>query len=106
MNVAAAVVNYNGGSHLLDCVASLRVEGVDRIVVADNGSTDDSLAELTRADPEAGAAIVRCGRNLGYGGGANRAAAALRPPPDALLVCNPAECWVVQSRWTSLIALN
>ena len=88
--VAAAIVNYNGGRHLVDCIASLRAEGVDRIVVADNGSTDDSLGELENADPAAAAAIVHNGRNLGYGGGVNRAASALRPaPPDAMLVCNP-----------------
>lgn len=65
---------------------SLRAAGVDRIVVADNGSTDGSLEMLRAAEPEA--EIIETRANLGYGGGVNRAAAATGDA-DILVVSNP-----------------
>ena len=44
--LAAVVVNYNAGSALSECVASLERAGVKSIVVVDNGSTDGSLEGL------------------------------------------------------------
>src|SRR5258706_12896353 len=73
MRVSAVVVNYNAGGHLLDCVRSLKADGVDEIVVVDNASTDGSTEAVTRAEP---AVIVHTtGGNLGFGAGANRGAA-------------------------------
>jgi N-acetylglucosaminyl-diphospho-decaprenol L-rhamnosyltransferase len=77
-DVAAVVVNYNGGEYLADCIRSLRGEGVDTIVVVDNASTDGSLERLTRADPAVQA--IRLPRNLGYGTAANRGVAATGTP--------------------------
>lgn len=68
----ALIVNWNAGEHLLACVASLRDEGVDDVVVADNGSTDGSFESLALAAP--GVVAFRTGANLGFGGGINRAA--------------------------------
>jgi N-acetylglucosaminyl-diphospho-decaprenol L-rhamnosyltransferase len=79
------VVNYNAGAHLLACVESLRVDGVDDIVVVDNGSTDGSSARLATVDPAA--RVISTGANLGYGGGANRGAGLL--DTDYVLVTNP-----------------
>ncbi len=84
--VAAVVVNYNARDYLLDCVRSLRGAGVEQIVVVDNASTDGSVAALRTADPQA--TIVETGGNFGYGGGANRGAAAVPPGADVLLVSN------------------
>jgi N-acetylglucosaminyl-diphospho-decaprenol L-rhamnosyltransferase len=55
------------------------------IVVVDHGSTDGSVAELTRTLPDV--PVVRPGVNLGYAGGANRGTAATHAPVVA--VCNP-----------------
>ena len=85
MTVAAAVVNYNAGPLLAACLASLQTEGVDPIVVADNGSTDGSIEAVEGS----GAVIVRTGANLGYGAGANRAVAAMAGDTGFILVCNP-----------------
>lgn len=82
--VSAVVVNYNAREHLVECVRSLRADGVSDIVVADNGSSDGSEEALGRADADA--VWVPTGRNLGYGGGANRGAA--RANGDMLLICN------------------
>lgn len=95
MRIGAVVVNYDAGPWLEACVASLASEGVDQVVVADNGSTDDSLVRLGAGGAgAAGAAgtglrVLRLRRNRGYGAAANRAVEALGPGPDAVLVCNP-----------------
>jgi N-acetylglucosaminyl-diphospho-decaprenol L-rhamnosyltransferase len=82
--VAAVVVNYNAASHLVPCVKSLLADGVDEVVVADNGSVDGSDRVL-----EAAGLPVRflpTGANRGYGGGANFGLAATRA--DLVVVCN------------------
>jgi N-acetylglucosaminyl-diphospho-decaprenol L-rhamnosyltransferase len=83
--VAAVVVNYNAGSALSECVASLEREGVRAIVVVDNGSTDGSLEGLGAANPDV--RVLHAGRNLGYGGGVNYGAG--QTAGELLLVCNP-----------------
>ncbi len=83
-DVSAVVVNYNTREHLLRCVASLRAEGVDEIVVADNGSVDGSGASLAAVDP---AVFLPTGSNLGFGSAANVGAAATTG--RLLLVMNP-----------------
>ena len=83
-SVSAVVVNYNARRHLLECVRSLRAEGVDDVVVVDNDSADGSTWALEASDPDA--RIVATGANLGYGTAANRGAAVARG--DLLLVCN------------------
>lgn len=85
--VAAVVVNYNAGDYLVPCVRSLREADVTQIVVADNSSSDGSLADLIAADPAV--MVVETGGNFGYGGGVNRGVAVVPPGPDVLLVCNP-----------------
>jgi N-acetylglucosaminyl-diphospho-decaprenol L-rhamnosyltransferase len=84
--VAAVVVSYNTRDHLGRCLASLSADGVDDVVVVDNGSTDGS-----RAVAEAGGARwVETGANVGYGRAVNAGSSA---PEVAgapfLLVCNP-----------------
>lgn len=83
--VAAIVVNFNAGSLLTVCVASLRREGVEIITVVDNGSTDLSLVGLKAADPEV--VVLAADHNLGYGAAANRGAA--RTDAEFLLILNP-----------------
>lgn len=82
--VSAVIVNYNTRRYLLDCVRSLREEGVTDVIVADNGSRDGSAEAVSSADGEV--TVVHTGGNLGYGGGANRGSAVARG--DLLLVCN------------------
>ncbi|MEY2567826.1 MAG: N-acetylglucosaminyl-diphospho-decaprenol L-rhamnosyltransferase [Actinomycetota bacterium] len=80
----AVVVNYNAGSHLVACIRSLRAEGVERIVVADNASTDGSLEAAVASDPDI--EVVHTGSNLGFGSAANRGAARL---DGDVLIMNP-----------------
>ena len=83
--IAAVVVNFNAGPALRECVASLQREGVQALVVVDNGSSDDSLDQL--AAMSHGLRVLHTERNLGYGGGVNFGAR--RIGGDLLLVCNP-----------------
>jgi N-acetylglucosaminyl-diphospho-decaprenol L-rhamnosyltransferase len=92
--IGAVVVDHDAGPQLRRCVGSLLEDGVDRIVVVENGapgSVDSALAELVAARRPAPVRIVRPGRNLGYGAGANRGLAALAaaPEPEWVLVANP-----------------
>jgi N-acetylglucosaminyl-diphospho-decaprenol L-rhamnosyltransferase len=85
-SVAAVVVNYNAARHLAICLESLAVNGVETIIVVDNGSVDDSKQVAVAA----GACWLPIGANLGYGRAANRGAATAEGrAADHLLVCNP-----------------
>lgn len=97
-SVAVVVVTYNSGAVLADCLASLP-EGcagvrLNRIVVADNASRDDTEAIAERAR-EAGLPlrVLRLGRNAGYAAAINAGVAAVHDTaddrPDAVLVLNP-----------------
>ena len=72
-NVEIVILNWNGEEHLrrfLPSVVAAAPEGVG-VVVADNGSTDGSVALLEREFPSVG--VVRLERNYGFAGGYNRA---------------------------------
>lgn len=83
--VAGVVVNFNAREHLLRCVASLLDEGVDPVVVVDNGSSDGSEVALAQAFPEV--KWIPTGANIGYGAAANQGAAVAGA--KYLLVSNP-----------------
>ncbi len=67
--VSAVVVNYKTAALTLACVATLRAEGVDEVVVVDSASGDDCGERLAAADPAA--VFVPLGRNPGYGPAVN-----------------------------------
>jgi N-acetylglucosaminyl-diphospho-decaprenol L-rhamnosyltransferase len=83
-DVSAVIVNYKARDYLLRCVASLRADGVQEIVVVDNDSDDGSQAALAAVDA---AAFVPSGANLGFGSAANIGAAATSG--RLLLIMNP-----------------
>lgn len=87
--VLVAVVTYDSADLLPDLIASLPdgLAGFEwELVIADNASTDDTVAVAGRLAPEA--RVVEMGRNAGYAGGINAAAAAAHDH-DAVLVLNP-----------------
>lgn len=69
--VCVIVLNWNGWADTSQCVSSLqRVTYSNfRVVVIDNGSTDDSVGQIRRAFPDI--EVVEAGRNLGFSGGCN-----------------------------------
>ena len=67
------ILNWNGADHLrrfLPSVVAAAPAGVE-VIVADNGSTDDSLAALAAGFPSV--TVLRMDRNYGFAGGYNRA---------------------------------
>ena len=74
MKLSVVILNWNGRKHLeryLPSVVQHTVgEGVE-VVVADNGSTDDSLAWLQMNYPDV--RVVRLDKNYGFAEGYNRA---------------------------------
>lgn len=70
--VSIILLNWNGWSDTLDCLASLKLalrDGVDlRIVVIDNGSTDESVSILSKR-PEI--ELIKSSVNRGFAAGNN-----------------------------------
>jgi len=74
MSASVIVLNHNGARLLSDCLSSLtRLTVPADIVVADNASTDDSLAVLRAQWPEV--RVLAFDRNWGFAEGYNRALA-------------------------------
>jgi GT2 family glycosyltransferase len=63
------VLNWNGREDTLRCLESIR--GADGVVVADNRSSDGSVAAIRAAHPDV--VLVENGANLGFSGGNNAA---------------------------------
>ncbi|MEA2825976.1 MAG: N-acetylglucosaminyl-diphospho-decaprenol L-rhamnosyltransferase [Actinomycetota bacterium] len=85
VDVGAVIVNYNARSHLVECVRSLRADGVDDVVVVDNASSDGSEVALAESDP--GSRFLPTGSNLGFGTAANMGVA--KTASAYVLVLNP-----------------
>ena len=85
MKVQVVILNWNGAAHLrrfLPEVVATVPEGVE-VVVADNGSTDDSVALLERDFPSV--RLLRLEANYGFAEGYNRALAQLEADCFVLL---------------------
>lgn len=88
VDVAVLAVTYNNADTVGQLISSLRGEARDlrlRVVIADNGSADSTLAQLEQNDD---LTVMATGSNLGYAGGIN-AARAHAGDCEAVLVLNP-----------------
>jgi N-acetylglucosaminyl-diphospho-decaprenol L-rhamnosyltransferase len=83
--VAAVIVSYNVRDLVLECITSLRADGVDQVVVVDNASVDGSAEAVRRAEPDV--EVIALPRNLGYGSAANRGVARTSTP--YVVIMNP-----------------
>jgi N-acetylglucosaminyl-diphospho-decaprenol L-rhamnosyltransferase len=84
-HTSAVVVNYNARDHLVECLRSLRADGVDDVIVVDNHSQDGSADAVASVDPQA--RFVSTGANLGFGTAANRGVTATSG--DYVMIMNP-----------------
>src|SRR5690606_38781938 len=87
-DISVVVVTYNSADDIPGLIDSLRTEAADlrlRVIIADNSSTDDTLARVRMHDD---VTVVETGGNLGYAGGINVARAHLGAGED-LLILNP-----------------
>lgn len=88
-SLAVVVVNWNGRDLLDDCLGSLRGGYPDvRVIMVDNGSTDDSVAYCREHHPWV--EIIASPVNLRWAGGNNLALSRLRDEgwPDQVLLLN------------------
>jgi hypothetical protein len=87
MRVSVVVVNWNAGTALARCLASLECDAQagSEVVVVDNASTDGSTAAATHGRPWV--RVVRSEANVGFARGANAGAAVARG--DVLVFLNP-----------------
>lgn len=70
--VAIIILNWNAWQDTLECLRSVYAQDYPnyRVLVVDNGSTNDSVAQIRTAFPQV--EILETGENLGYAGGNNR----------------------------------
>ena len=88
MKVAVVVVCYNSGEMIEKCLTHIRNQtwSPDRVIVADNNSTDDATIALL--DRLQDVETIRISHNLGYGGAINHVASLL-DDFDFLATLNP-----------------
>jgi len=90
-NIAALVLNYGTPEETIEAVEALRQSRrqLDQIIVVDNGSPDDSEAQLRAALEPTGVTVLQTGENLGFSGGNNVGIRlALRRGADQVLLVN------------------
>jgi N-acetylglucosaminyl-diphospho-decaprenol L-rhamnosyltransferase len=93
--IGAVGVDHDAGPLLEGCVRSLLENGASPIVVVENGCAGSAATALEGIPGDSSTLpvrVVRPGRNVGFGSGANRGLAALAgesTPPEWILVCNP-----------------
>lgn len=89
---AIIILNWNGADDTIMCLESLAAaRGSFFVVVADNGSADDSVARLRqyKEDSSLDIRLLELDRNYGFAGGNNRAVKfASKDNPDAYLLLN------------------
>ena len=69
--VAIVIVNWNGGQTVINCIKSLAMTSYPnyKVVLVDNGSTDDSLEKILKILPDM--QVIRLPKNYGYTVGTN-----------------------------------
>jgi GT2 family glycosyltransferase len=87
-SVTVLILNWNGQSLLSRCLSSLLALDYPacRLIVVDNGSTDNSVEQLKAEFPDVG--LIEHGRNLGFSRGYNRAIRQLPNDDDILVLLN------------------
>jgi GT2 family glycosyltransferase len=69
--VEIVVLNWNGWQDTIACLLSMQRQDYPnfQLLVVDNGSTDESVAQIKKAVPSV--ELLQTGSNLGFGGGCN-----------------------------------
>lgn len=100
--LSVVILNWNGRAHLERYLPSVvaHTTGDAEVVVADNGSTDDSLVWLRLNYPDV--RVVRLDKNYGFAGGYNRALKEIES--EYYLLLN-SDVEVTEGWWQPLVAL-
>jgi len=91
VKVAVIIVNYNSGAMLEECLTGVfgQSRPPDRVIVVDNGSSDDSLTGPTARWPRL--EVIAMGYNAGFAAANNRAIEACGDC-DGVALLNPDAC--------------
>ncbi len=87
--VTIIILNWNGFRDTIECLHSVQKINYPnyQVLVVDNGSTDDSVAQIRQTFPAV--PLLETGENLGYAGGNNAGIAyALNQHPTFILLLN------------------
>ncbi len=87
--IAIVVLNWNNAKDTIECLSSLQKITYSNfeIIVVDNGSTDNSVKQITSAFPQID--ILENGENLGFAEGNNRGILyAFKKGVDSVLILN------------------
>lgn len=87
--VSIIILNWNGWKDTIECLQSVQQINYPnfRVLVVDNGSSDESVAQIRQAFPDVD--LLETGKNLGYAGGNNAGIAhALNEQPAFILLLN------------------
>ncbi len=87
--VSIIILNWNGWRDTLECLQSVQQINYPnfRVLVVDNGSSDESVAQIRRAFPDVD--LLETGENLGYAGGNNAGIVhAMKEPIEFILLLN------------------
>lgn len=100
--LSVVILNWNGRAHLERYLPSVvaNTTGDAEVIVADNGSTDDSLVWLRLNYPDV--RVVRLDKNYGFAGGYNRALKEIES--EYYLLLN-SDVEVTEGWWQPLVAL-
>jgi GT2 family glycosyltransferase len=102
--VCIIIVNWNGGKVIEECISSL-VKKTDygnyKILLVDNGSTDESVKKLTKICPKM--EVIKLSKNYGYTVGINAGWKHVLEKYDSDYVCNMnSDIITVQKDWLSI----
>jgi len=92
-NVSIIILNWNGKADTLECLASVHQINYPnyKIIVVDNGSSDDSVSAIRTSYPEI--TLIETGENLGFAEGNNVGIRyALESNTDYILLLNNDTC--------------
>ena len=100
--LSVVILNWNGRHHLERYLPSVveHTSGDAEVVVADNGSTDDSLEWLRLTYPDI--RIIRLDKNYGFAEGYNRA---LREVESEYVLLLNSDVEVTENWWQPLVAV-
>jgi GT2 family glycosyltransferase len=103
LDVSVVIVNFNAGSFLSDAVTSVFAQSTEPVecIVIDNGSRDDSIAELRSRVPDSRLTILEQDANLGFAAGCNIGITQARGA--LVLLMNP-DCFLQEGSLESMIA--
>jgi GT2 family glycosyltransferase/nucleoside-diphosphate-sugar epimerase len=96
-NLSVVIVNYNAGEKLLECVAQVKQQS-EQIIVVDNASSDSSIVALKTAFPTI--RLISNNRNLGFATACNLGAKVA--DGDHILFLNP-DCIIEPNSLSTLV---